>query len=52
MILSYDTYLETIEQKEQQTDKMSKLEDNMNTILQPLVSNGLLKPTLKTKESI
>ena len=52
MILSYDTYLETIEQKEQQTDKMSKLEDTLNTILQAMVSNGLLKPILKTKESI
>ena len=47
MILSYDTYLETIEQKEQQTDKMSKMEDTMNTILQAMVSKGVLEPTKK-----
>ena len=47
MILSYDTYLETIEQKEQQTDKMSKMEDTLNTILQTLVSKGVLEPTKK-----
>ena len=50
MILSYDTYLETIDQKEQQTDKMSKLEDTMNTLLQTLVSKGVLEPTPKKKE--
>ncbi len=33
-------------------DKITRLEENMNTILQALVSKGLLEPTPKTKESI
>lgn len=50
MILSYDTYLETVEQKEEQTDKVSKLEETINTILQTLVSKGVLEPTPKKND--
>jgi integrase/recombinase XerD len=50
MILSYDSYIEIAEQKEQQTDKIADLENTMKTILQTLVSKGVLEPTNNKKE--
>ena len=48
MILSYMAYTD-LQNKE---DEVSKLKSDMNTILQALVSKGLLEPTPKTKESV
>ena len=47
MILSYDTYLETIEQKEQQTGELAKMkerQDKFELIIQSLIDSGQLKP--------
>lgn len=44
MILSYDTYLETVEQKEKETDRVTELEDTMKGLLQTLIKEGVLKP--------
>ena len=46
MILSYDTYLETVEQKQEQTDKLSKLEENMKEMQE---SNQLMIQYLRAK---
>ena len=46
MILSYDTYLETVEQKEEQTDKLSKLEENMKEMQE---SNQIMIQYLRAK---
>jgi len=47
MILSYDSYIEIVDQKEKQTDKIANLEETMNSLLQTLVSRGVLGPTKK-----
>ena len=47
MVLSYDAYTETIEQKEQQTDKLAKMEakqEKFELIIQSLIDSGQLKP--------
>ena len=49
MVLSYDAYAETIEQKQ---DELGKLKNDMNALLQALVSKGVLEPTPKPGLSI
>jgi integrase len=45
MILSYDLYLDTVQQKEEKTDRLTRIEENMNKLLQTLTKTGVLKPT-------
>ncbi len=52
MILSYNSYIEVIEQKEQQVDEIADLKNTMNVMLQAMVSKGWIEPIPKTKESI
>lgn len=49
MILCYDSYVEIAEQKEQQTDRIARLEDNQKLLLQSLIEAGVLKPQLTCK---
>jgi hypothetical protein len=50
MILSYDAYTETVEQKEKQADKLAKMEERQEKfelIIQSLIDSGQLKATKK-----
>ena len=49
MVLDYDAYTETIEQKEEQTDKLAKMEkkqEKFELIIQSLIDSGQLKPNM------
>ena len=48
MILSYDTYLETIEQKEEQTGELARMkerQDKFELFIQSLIDSGQFKPS-------
>ena len=47
MVLSYDAYTETLEQKERQSDKLAKMEERrekFEMVIQSLIDSGQLKP--------
>ena len=52
MVLSYDAYTETIEQKEQQTDKLAKMEkkqEKFELVIQSLIDSGSLNPITRNR---